>query len=434
VGAAARRLTIGRVARYDARMHVLRIVSISLVAAAIGCSSTSDDPDSGVDQTCENISGTVDVEGLAISKPSEDVTACHEVVSTMAGGPPMVCEEKQADLSCVGMTEALGTPIMVTFTGCVVSFGLQTQSDKLTVTALRETRPGGGATDPGYDLNGAPGMQMEKTPDAFLGRQISTTVDAAQCADLGAFSIEGVPTETPLIVRVTDQQLMENERNYVDTYQYNIVLKNSQIRSGPMMTDPLVSDPAATCTAPNLCFVVDEVNTIFLTTFRSVALAAGVSFIPGDDDLYDGSGEGHLAGDVQDCSSLDHVQNAVVGLDTNIRKLAYFNVGFPPDPDNLEDPKVEGSRSRTNADGLYAAIGVAVPPGGKAVKVGAAVTPSVCGADGVCKCGDDGKANPAYTAADTGEGEALSLAARTIFVYPDSITILTFDRNLYTKR
>src|SRR6185295_13555701 len=129
--------------------------------------------------------------------------------------------------------------------------------------------------------------------------------------------------------------------------------------------------------------------------------------------LYDGMGEGHIAGEVQDCSSEDRLKNAIVALNTQSRKLAYFNVDFPPDLDNIEDPKVEGSRARTNADGLYAAIGVAVSAGGAPVKIGTAVTPSVCGPDGVCKC-IDGAANPAYTAADTGEGEATALAARTV--------------------
>lgn len=401
-----------------------------LLFLSFACSSSDDGPDSGV-ETCTNISGTVENGGVSIRKPEEDVDGCKEVASTTPGAPPLVCEKTTPDLSCAGQSEPLGTPINVIFTGCVSSFGLEAQSDGLTVTVLREKGPGGAITDPGYDLMGVPGMRAEKTPGALVGQVVSTAVDASECSDLGSFRLAGVPTETPLIVRVTDQQYNNDDRRYIDTYQYNIILRNSAVRSGPKLTDPLVTDPAASCGAQD-CYVNDEVNTVFLTTFKSVALSAGVSFIPGDDDLYDGVGEGHLAGEVQDCSSLDKLQNAVVALDTDVRKLAYFNVGFPPDPDDLEDPKVEGTRTRTNADGLYAAIGVNVSDGGKAIKVGTAVTTSVCGPDGICKCNADGTANPSYSAADTGEGDVKALATRQVYVYPDSITILTFDRNLYT--
>jgi hypothetical protein len=275
-------------------------------------------------------------------------------------------------------------------------------------------------------------MQADNTPAAVIGKTISTAVPASQCEDLGAFSIPGVPTETEIVVRVTDQQEEKDRRRYVDTYQYNIILRNSLIRSGPLPDSPLVSDPATYCPA-NPCYVVDDVNTIAEATFRTVSLAAGVSDVRGQSDLYDDDGQGHLAGEVQDCSSLDRIQNAVVAVDAPIRKLAYFDVGFPPDPGNLEDPVVEGTRTRTNADGLYAAIALDVPAGGKAVKVGAAITKSLCGADGVCKCTGNVE-NPAYTGADMGEGESTALAARTVYVYPDSITILTFDRQLYVTR
>ena len=67
---------------------------------------------------------------------------------------------------------------------------------------------------------------------------------------------------------------------------------------------------------------------------------------------------------------------------------------------------------------------------GKPVDVGVAVTQSLCGADGVCKCVDD-KPNPAYSGPEEGDAEILVLGKRTVFVYPDSITILTFDRQLY---
>lgn len=409
-------------------------LSASLSALLVAsCSSGGDTPPV---EGCSNISGEVSAPGgLAIRKPEEDVAGCREVPGTTSGGAERVCEKKEPDLSCVGASEPFGTPILVTYTGCVASFGLEAQSNDLTVTVLHELVPGTQTpVNPGYDLDGEAGMQAEKTPAAFIGKTLSTLVPAAECSDLGHFELAGVPTETNLVVRVTDQHLNEDDRQYVDTYQYNVALRNAAIRSGPTLASPLVPDPATYCaTAGNTCWVVDDVNTINRATFTTVSLSAGVSNVRGDDDLYDGEGQGHIAGEVQDCTSNDTIQNAVVALDTESRKLAYFNVGFPPDPDNIEDPKVEGTRTRTNADGLYAAIAVDTPAGGTQVVLGAAVTPSVCGADGICKC-EAGAPNPAYSAADSGEGEAIVLGTRSIYVYPDSITILTFDRGAYVSR
>lgn len=410
------------------RARTRRTVHSGLCLTLIACSGSSDGDPPG---TCTNISGSVTTtDGLSIRRPEEDAAGCKITDNTVSPTPATVCAKKDPDLSCLGVPEPLGTPIAVTYTGCVNSFGLEAQSDDLTVTVLRELEAAT-PVDPGYDLDGPPGQQGENTPSALLGRTLSTRVSDTECADLGAFSIAGIPTETNLIVRVTDQQREKSDRQYVDTYQYNIILRNRSIRSGATKTSSLVPDPGTYCSS-NPCYVVDDVNTIFETTFRSVALAAGVSVIRGQQDLYDGDGQGHLAGEVQDCTSEDTVQNAVVAVDTEVRKLAYFNVGFPPDPDNVDDPKVEGSRTRTNADGLFAAIAVDVPSGGKPVKAGAAITRAVCGKDAVCMC-VEGKPNPAYSVADEGEGESTVLAVRTVYIYPDSITILTFDRQLYTR-
>ena len=74
---------------------------------------------------------------------------------------------------------------------------------------------------------------------------------------------------------------------------------------------PLVTDAATYCAA-NDCFAIDEVNTVYDVTFSLVATTAGVTNIQGGDDLYDGMGQGHVAGSVRDCTSEDTVQNAVI--------------------------------------------------------------------------------------------------------------------------
>jgi hypothetical protein len=365
-----------------------------------------------------------------VKRPEREAKGCtYEAVDAETAR----CKEKAPDLSCLGQVEPLGNPIEVTFTGCVSSFGLEAQSDALTVTLLRE-QVGASAVDPGYDVLGAPPNRAENTPAALVGQVISTAVPQTRCTDLGLFEMPMVPTETPLIVRVTDQNFENDDRQYVDTYQYNVVLRNSLIREGPAPDAPVVPDPSTYCGA-NPCYVVDDVNTVIEQTFTTVALTAGVSQIMGDDDLYDGSGQGHVAGEVQDCTNDDTIQNAGISLSAMVRKTAYFNVGFPPSLGNLEDPKVDQSRSLTNADGLYAAIAVDTQDGGEAVDVAAAATLSICGTDAVCRCAG-GTNNPGWTApdADGTEAETVILGKRTIYVFPDSITILTFDRLMMTTR
>ena len=83
--------------------------------------------------------------------------------------------------------------------------------------------------------------------------------------------------------------------------------------------------------------------------------------------------------------------------------------------------------------GLYAAIAADTQDGGQAVKIGAVITRSVCGDDGICQC-KDGKTNSEWPGADANEARVDVLGSRQIYVYPDSITILTFDRNLYTAQ
>jgi hypothetical protein len=374
-----------------------------------------------------NIEGTVSAGSLMIRKPDREPEGCVEV-DNPSGDPARICQKKEPDLACVGQSVNGGAPVNVTLKGCVTTFGLGADSFGIDIAMFRERTTMGGAVDPGYDVSGDPGQQADNTPGALVGGTVSTQAAVADCSDRGAYEIANVPTETDLIVRVSHKNVDSELRLYVDTYQYNFRLRNSAIKD---QSGAPVTDPSMCATMP--CFVTDDVNTIAIATFKTIPRAAGVSSITGEDDLFDGSGQGHIAGEIQDCTSEDTVQNAVVAIDATARKLAYFNVGFDPNEGDIEDPKPSSTRVRTNADGLYAAIGVDTMTGGEPVTVGAAVLPSACGQDDVCRCTDDGQQNPSWTAADAGEGEALVLGSRTVYVFPDSITILTFDRGMYER-
>lgn len=399
----------------------------ALAATALLCScGNKADP---MTEQCSAISGTVTaVAGVDIKKPTKEPAGCHEIPKPGSTEDKHICEMKAPDLSCVGVPVARQASVNVTFRGCVKTFGLGATSFGLTVALFREKTAAGQSVDPGYDVTGMPGQQANNTPAAFIGSMISTEVSKDVCSDLGHFEIANVPTETDLISRVTHQNVGKSSRDYVDAYQYNVVLKNSAITD--MAGNP-VADPQTTCQTAGACFVTDDVNTIQNGTYQTISRAAGVSVVTGQDDLYDGSGQGHIAGEIQDCTSNDKVQNAAVAIDAAARKLSYFNVGFDANEGSIDDPKPNSTRAMTNADGLYLALAVDTMTGGKEITIGAAITPSLCGPDAICQCTADGAKNPAWSAPDGNEGQQKILGTRRIFVFPDSVTILTFDRGLY---
>lgn len=401
-------------------------LSAALAVGLVSCGGSDEQPPP---QTCSTVSGNVTAEGLEIRRPNREPLACREVPVPGATMGEVTCEQKAVDFSCVGQTSARETPTRVTLRACVETFGIGASSYGLTVAVMPEKKADGTPADPGYDVTGVAGQQADRTPPYGTVDQkhfLSTEVDIAKCADQGYVEVPNVETETDLVVRVTQQHLQAANRTYVDTYQYGTVLRNSAIvdAAGAPVTTP------ATCT-PETCFVDETVNTIQAATYQTISRAAGVTSVQGERDLYDGVGQGHIAGEVQDCSSSDRVQNAVVALSATARKLSYFNVGFAANEGILDDPKPSSTRTLTNADGLYLGLAVDTMTGGVPVQVGAAVTQSLCGPDGICMCEGDAQ-NPAWTAADAGEAEATVLGVRTVYIFPDSVTIFTFDRSTYT--
>lgn len=378
-------------------------------------------------ESCVNISGKVEGVSVLMAKPNEDTAACIETIDPIDSEKAFCTKKAEPDFSCLGQADPdAGPSVSVSMRGCVDAFGLGGESHGLTVTVFREKLPDGTMANPGYDLEGVPGSQTDNTPGAFIARGLSTQVPPTECQDEGFFELKGVPTGTNLVVRVTEQSVDKDSRQFVDTYQYNVRLSNGAIKDSMGMP---VSD-INLCT-PESCFVSETVNTITITTFLVIPPTARVSSILGSDDLFDGFGQGHIAGEVQDCSSVDTVKNAVVGIDVKAKQRTYFNVDFPPDRDNLADPKAEVTRTMTNADGLFTFLAVDTENGATAVKIAAAITPKVCGEDGICQCLDDGEKNPAWSEADAQEGEVSVLGERSIFVFPDSITLMSFDRAIY---
>ena len=405
---------------YDARMRKERasfsaargiLPSALAITLSTACGSGSSN---GGRWGCQNIDGTASAGSLSIAKPAADALAC-----TATSAPERtICVQKTPDLSCVGKVAKRGAPIAVTFAGCVATFGLEARiPSHLRIALFREKRADAARTDPGYDMAGSPGSQTERSPDARIGELYATASGADACKSGERFEIESVMTETPMIVRVTDQHLAASERAFVDTYRYNVILPNTKIRVAAL-ADAMLVDNAETYCLDHPCFVVDDVNTIVDTMFRTIALTSGAGEPPGSSDLWDGEGAGHIAGEVQDCTSNDKVMNAVVAIDAEVDRLTYFNVGFDA-RSNLDEPRPDPTRGQTNADGLYAGISVDTERGGREA-IRAVATPSVCGNDGICRC-ENNAPNAAWTAKDSREGETLTLGTQGLRL-SDSVT------------
>jgi hypothetical protein len=405
--------------------------TVFALAFLAGCSGSSGtNTDAGLPPICANIEGNLMQDGLTIRKPDADAVGAHEIPNPSGSNPVNVLTMKTPDVSCIGMHQARGTSIKVHLRGCVDAFGVDPGSThNLTVTLFHEVGADGKTPiDPGYDLMGQPGMQADKTPSAFIGKTISVDQPMGRsCKSSGWYDITNVPTETPLVVRVTDQNIPTGSRLMVDTYQYNYVLLNKNIED--MNGNPIMN-PETACSSME-CFYTRATNTVLNATFTLVAHAGGVSVIQGSDNLYDGVGQGHIAGEVRDCSApptTDKIMNAVVNIDATARKIDYFNVGFGTGTWDIDNAQPESTRTRTNADGLYAAMAIDSMTGGQPVRVGAAITKAVCaGPGGACHCNPDGTVN-----AMVPEGDATYLGSHELYVFPDSITIFTFDAALYT--
>lgn len=407
------------------------VSAAALLAALAACGSDPAPPatDAGpVEQpVCPDVTGNITAEGLEIRRPTRDPLACREIPVPGSTEGETTCEQVATDFSCLGQTSTRTAPVMVTLRACVETFGIGASSNGLTVTVLPEKKTDGTPADPGYDVAGAPGAQLDRTTP--IGKTISVEVEVARCRDQGYVEIPNVPTETDLVVRVTQQQIPAAMRRYVDTYQYGMLLRSAAIVDANGMP---VASPEVACAGGTACFVDETVNTIQSATYQTISRAAGVTVVDGERNLYDGIGQGHIAGEVQDCSSENRIQHAVVSLSATARKLSYFNVGFGANEGQLDDPKPSSTRTMTNADGLYLGLAVNTMPGGVPVQVGAAITPTVCGPDGICHCNGDA-VNPAWSVADPGEAETKVLGVRTVYIFPDSVTILTFDRGIYTS-
>ena len=223
------------------------------------------------------------------------------------------------DLGCLANPVALGTPKTVTVTGHVKLFSSGNDSVGVKIEIFKEG-PDGALGEPVGTL------QVTKDSDAPLTPlptwSSKCPVDGCR---LRSFTYPGVPTETPLIVKTSDNNGTGN--TWSELYDYNIYIPNSAVDA----TGTATYDPSA----------------VAATDVNTVASAAGGFTIKPD--------KGVLAGEVHDCGDV-RLSGAMVNTDLpHEGDMFYFNdVESNPLPDKTRAPAGLG----TSKLGLFGALNI----------------------------------------------------------------------------
>ena len=217
-------------------------------------------------------------------------------------------------------------PALVRLRGCVTTFGLDQDTDNGLEISIYTVADG-----------------TEGTPLVTVTSGAAMDILGQSCPDKGAFDTgaENVPTNTPLILKVTDPRA---NPEFVSTYVFGGVVAADRA----MDVDGLRT-------------VTEEAIVIAVTTYQVFPQTAGITAgIEGSDDLKDGMGRGALAGSISDCNGR-LIANAVVRIDNmdaqrvvDAQGGIFGKLGFT---DGAENP--DPARETTNIDGLYAAINIA---------------------------------------------------------------------------
>lgn len=315
--------------------------------------------------------GTVDDGGNNVAPVGNtcEVNGVDVVIPTSAavlgnGNPP--------DLSCVTTPNAVTPGPLATAEGCIDIFGLGGKAKPgLKVSFYADTQ------DPATE---APAFG--ETDIAVKSQAGPLQERAAACDKEGFYRLENVPTNTKLIVKVSDTATGPAQ-TAMPTYTYNVILQHN----------PNAIDPNT-----NVQTVNYAANLVYKTTYDSIPTLGGKR-IDGQQIVYDNIGRGVIAGEIQDCRG-DTIKNVSVSTDQfdSNTKMSYFN-------GDLGDPTPDLTLKNTNVDGLYVVLNASTDPGKSRHTISGGYVASDCtGADCVCQ----------------------SLGSQVVNVLPDSVTIVTF--------
>jgi hypothetical protein len=265
------------------------------------------------------------------------------------------------NLDCLANPVAQGTPKTVTLKGFVKLFSSGNDSAGVKIEIYKGTNADG-------SLGDLVGTAFTTTSDdAKDAPQMPLPTWSSKCptdgCKLRSYTYEGVPTETPLIVRTSDATGTGN--TWSDLYDYNIYIPNSAVDGSNVAP----YDPSA----------------VAATDVNTVASAAGGFTVKPD--------KGVLAGEVHDCGDV-RLSGAMVDTDLpHEGEMFYFNdVESDPLPDKTRAPQGLG----TSKLGLFGALNIQT---GTPMKISA-----------VIKSG----------------GKDVLLGTYTVQLFPGAITALSF--------
>lgn len=381
------------------------IVAATLVLFACGCNNAQQ---GGGGSNCMTLPG-----GSGCFFP-----ATQAAVRTQCGDVTEYCDTTGAltpNLSCLGgKGPAPGaTPAKVTLTGFVHAFSSGPDSNNLTVQVFDASNT---STDPlasqalgsvvakldvatqrACDGDGAKGCSIPlangcQTPtcnDGLMGR----TDDRKYCRDLGngtgecsdrlrwesRYAIDGVPTNTPLVVRVSGPN-GASDATWATTVAFNVVLStNDRACTSLSDTDCLDRSDAAN---PKDQLNVSALSGADYVNIPTVSgLSGGIS-----------SGLGAVAGEVHDCDNV-RVGNVEVTTTPTADRYTYFN-------GNPVKTLPDASRASVGTDrlGLFAALNQ-----------------------------KPGKATIETAGATTVGAPLMSFGTFDAFVYPNTVTIVNVN-------
>jgi hypothetical protein len=243
--------------------------------------------------------------------PLADGIGLHRYSTTDAAATPV--------LDCLTQPGTLGIPQSVTLTGYVRLFSSGQDSQGVTVDVFTENHP---QTPDGSISATSLGTYITTPDDPVDPVDTTWSLECPNGCSYRQYSIQNVPTETPLVIRTGDA----GSAAWATVYEYNVYFRAADVQGGLVIYDAT----AAAASDP-------------------WALASGVG-------LTLQNGVGVLAGEVHDCDDI-RLSGATIEAGppvSHVGPMFYFS-------DDEADPVPSLASGQTSHLGLFGAIDM--PPG-----------------------------------------------------------------------
>jgi hypothetical protein len=246
--------------------------------------------------------------------PLADGTGLHRYSTPDANAQP--------DLSCLAGGATLGTPQTVTLTGYVWLFSSGLDSAGVKVEVFAENTP----TAPDGTIAASPlGSYTTTSSDPIDPTDSTWNSKCPGGCSYRQYTIQNVPTETPLVIRTSDA----GSTQWATLYDYNVYFKNADVTSGQVKYD------ATAVAGPDL-------STVAGTVGQTVQASMGL-----------------LAGEVHDCSDIRLFGATVETSEPHQGQMFYFT-------DDESSPLPSLGATDTSHLGLFGALNLAP---GKPIRV-----------------------------------------------------------------